>query len=89
MSLITSAVVVVINSDVSSLHHQSSSMGLASIVREGSVTELYTRYTVKLNDGRIEYVADYSCDECGWVDNDRSFFYEKNGKLYCSLHKGG
>ena len=52
------------------------------------MTELYTRYTVRLDKGKIEYIADYSCKECGWVDNDSSFFYEKNNELYCSLHKG-
>jgi hypothetical protein len=51
------------------------------------MTDLYTRYTVRLTGGKVEYIADYSCKECGWVDNDRSFFYEKDNELYCSLHK--
>jgi hypothetical protein len=46
-------------------------------------------YTVKLDNRRVTYVADYQCEYCGWVDNDRSFFYETDGKLYCSLHKKG
>lgn len=43
-------------------------------------------YTVKLNGGKITYVGDYQCASCGYVDNDKSFFYEKEGGLYCSLH---
>ena len=26
------------------------------------------------------------CFECGWFDNDKSFFYEREGEQYCSLH---
>ena len=44
-------------------------------------------YTVKLENKKVTYAADYQCEYCGWVDNDRSFFYETDGKLYCSLHK--
>ena len=45
-------------------------------------------YTVRLDKGKITYMADYKCAECGWVNNDRSFFYEREGEsnLYCSLH---
>jgi hypothetical protein len=45
-------------------------------------------YTVKLSGKGIEYIGDYSCVYCGYVDNDRSFFYEVKGELFCSLHKG-
>lgn len=46
-----------------------------------------TRYSVILREGAITYMANYKCAECGWVDNDREFFYEVEGELYCSLHK--
>lgn len=50
-------------------------------------------YTVKLNargKGSIEYSpSTYGCDYCGWTDTDKSFFYEYEGAIYCSLHKGG
>lgn len=46
-------------------------------------------YTVNLDRGRITYKGDYQCYECGWVDNDRTFFYERTGQMYCSLHKEG
>jgi len=26
------------------------------------------------------------CAECGWLDNDPTFFYQVEGKFYCSLH---
>lgn len=26
------------------------------------------------------------CFECGWFDSDKSFFYERGGEQYCSLH---
>jgi len=28
----------------------------------------------------------YKCVECDWLDSDPSFFYEREGELYCSLH---
>jgi hypothetical protein len=46
-----------------------------------------TRYTVILDKGKITYKGSYQCYECGWVDNDRTFFYERENELYCSLHK--
>ena len=27
------------------------------------------------------------CKECDWFDYDQSFFYEREGELFCSLHK--
>jgi len=47
-----------------------------------------TRYTVRLDNGAIHYIGNYKCAECGWVDNDISFFTEREDNLYCSLHKG-
>lgn len=44
-------------------------------------------YTVRLSGVGIQYLADYSCANCGYADDDRSFFYEVEGSLYCSLHK--
>ena len=26
------------------------------------------------------------CFECGWYDADQSFFYEREGEQFCSLH---
>lgn len=43
-------------------------------------------YTVRLDGHKITYIGDYACFSCGYVDNDKSFFYERNGNLYCSLH---
>lgn len=44
-------------------------------------------YTVRLDNGKITYSpSTYECDGCGWVSKDRSFFYEKDNKLVCSLH---
>jgi|688.fasta_scaffold137461_7 hypothetical protein len=43
-------------------------------------------YTVRLNNGKVTYVGDYQCVSCGYVDDDKSFFYERKGLLYCSLH---
>ena len=46
-------------------------------------------YTVRLDKGKITYSpSTYGCDECGWVDTDKSFFYSKGHDLVCSLHKG-
>ena len=50
---------------------------------------MLTRYAVRLHNGSIEYIATYKCAECGWVDNDPSFFWYYAGKNYCSLHKEG
>lgn len=44
-------------------------------------------YEVKLDNGRIEYIADYACKECRYASNDRDFFTKVEGELYCSLHK--
>ncbi|MGA0877309.1 MAG: hypothetical protein ACO3QZ_05395 [Candidatus Nanopelagicaceae bacterium] len=44
-------------------------------------------YTVRLIGNKIEYIGAYSCADCGYVDDDRDFFYEVKGELYCSLHK--
>lgn len=44
-------------------------------------------YTVKISGEGIQYLADYSCANCGYADDDRSFFYKVKGSLYCSLHK--
>ena len=49
--------------------------------------EMEVRYTVRLDNGRIAYLAKYECDECGWRDNDETFFYDKGGKRVCSLHR--
>jgi hypothetical protein len=44
-------------------------------------------YTVRLDNGKITYSpSTYECDDCGWAYQDRSFFYEKDNKLVCSLH---
>lgn len=43
-------------------------------------------YTVTLDNNGITYTARNKCAECGWVDNDPSFFTERDGELYCSLH---
>jgi len=51
------------------------------------MSEFITRYTVRLDGGKITYIGANECQECGYVDNDSSFFYEKEGKLFCSLHK--
>jgi hypothetical protein len=45
-------------------------------------------YTVRLSGGKIEYLGQYECATCGWVDNDESYFYKVGGRLFCSLHKG-
>jgi hypothetical protein len=29
------------------------------------------------------------CYECGWSNSDDTFFYPKDGKDYCSLHRDG
>jgi hypothetical protein len=71
------------------LFQVSSSKEQDSTQQGDKMNDMYVSYTVKLNNGKISYEADYSCKECGWVDNDRSFFYEKNNELYCSLHKEG
>jgi hypothetical protein len=52
------------------------------------MSEFITRYTVRLDGGKITYLGANECQECGYIDNDSSFFYEKEGKLFCSLHKG-
>ena len=44
------------------------------------------RYSVRLDSGSIFYIAKNECAECGWVDNDLSYFTEIDNKLYCSLH---
>lgn len=45
-------------------------------------------YSVRLDGGKITYSdSTYGCDECGWTDTDRSFFYISGDKLVCSLHK--
>jgi exopolyphosphatase/pppGpp-phosphohydrolase len=44
-------------------------------------------YKVRLDNGRIEYIADYACKECRYASNDKDFFTEIEGELYCSLHK--
>lgn len=44
-------------------------------------------YKVKLDSGRIEYIADYACKECRYASNDKDYFTEIEGELYCSLHK--
>ena len=45
-------------------------------------------YTVKLEGNGISYTPSvYGCDECGWQDSDRSFFYIKGSELVCSLHR--
>ena len=44
-------------------------------------------YIVRLNKGSIEYINPDKCHECGWTDTDPSFFYERDGNFYCSLHK--
>jgi major membrane immunogen (membrane-anchored lipoprotein) len=46
-----------------------------------------TLYKVKLDNGKITYIGDYKCKECGWVSNDIDFFTEIDENLYCSLHK--
>lgn len=48
-------------------------------------------YTVRLDSDGIKYIADYECKECGYSDNDKGFFTEIEGDLYCSLHnkRGG
>ncbi len=43
-------------------------------------------YKVRLDSGRIEYIADYACKECRYASNDKDFFTEIEGELYCSLH---
>ena len=43
-------------------------------------------YKVRLDNGRIEYVADYACKKCRSASNDKDFFTEIEGELYCSLH---
>jgi hypothetical protein len=52
------------------------------------MSDFATRYTVRLDGRKITYLGANECQECGYVDNDSSFFYEKEGKLFCSLHKG-
>ena len=51
--------------------------------------DLKTAYIVRLDKGKITYINQGECAECGWIDKDFSFFYEREGELYCSLHKEG
>lgn len=51
-----------------------------------AMMKMIVNYTVKLENNSIQYIADNECFECGYVDNDKSFFYVHHGKLYCSLH---
>jgi len=45
-------------------------------------------YVVRLDKGSISYLPSvYACDNCGWSDTDRSFFYLTAKGLFCSLHK--
>jgi hypothetical protein len=50
------------------------------------MSEWITHYTVRLENGRIAYMGENECYECGWVSNDETFFYERDGRKYCSLH---
>ena len=56
------------------------------LMRLSEVMKMIVNYTVKLENNSIRYIADNECIECGYVDNDKSFFYAHHGKLYCSLH---
>ena len=49
--------------------------------------EWETAYIVRLDNGRITYIN--KCWECGWSDDDDSFFTVINGKPLCSLHREG
>jgi hypothetical protein len=51
------------------------------------MSDFITRYTVRLDGRKITYLGANKCQECGYVDDDASFFYEREGKSYCSLHK--
>ena len=51
-----------------------------------AMMKMIVNYTVKLENNSIQYIADNECFGCGYVDNDKSFFYVHHGKLYCSLH---
>lgn len=56
-------------------------------LRGVQVSNWETAYIVRLDNGAITYVNNGKCAECGWQDTDFSFFYEREGNFYCSLHK--